>query len=396
MKKLALVLLMLISLTSVRADSSRMITGMVYDNQSKQPLPGVIVQIKGTKTSIQTDSKGHYAINIMNSYDKLTFSFIGYKSQTIDVKNKGKVDVYLQASSAILHDVVVVGYSTQQKTSIIGSATQVQAAPLNEVVGNAPVSRIIQGRAAGLMVNKVYPGSIYPQPVQNTESYKGITENGFQNPKENPLSTFSVDVDAASYSNVRRFINNGQLPPKDAVRIEEMINYFGYNLLTPTDGSPVAIHTELSTAPWNPEHQLVRIGLKAKAVNNHKLPASNLVFLVDVSGSMIMPNKLPLVQSSMKLLVDQLRPQDKVAIVVYAGQAGLVLPSTSGSQKTTIKDAIDRLSAGGSTAGGEGIKLAYRVAKENFMKNGNNRVILATDGDFNVGASSDQDMEHLI
>ncbi len=228
------------------------------------------------------------------------------------------------------------------------------------------------------------------------ESYQATVENKFQNPLRDPLSTFSVDVDAASYSNIRRYINNGQLPPKYAVRIEEMLNYFDYNLPAPVNKEPIAIHTELSAAPWNPQHRLLRIGLKARVVATEKLPASNLVFLIDVSGSMSDANKLPLVQSSLKMLVDQLRPQDKVAIVVYAGAAGLVLPPTPGNQKTTIKDAIDRLQAGGSTAGGEGIKLAYRMAKENFLKEGNNRVILATDGDFNVGASSDQDMEQLI
>jgi Ca-activated chloride channel family protein len=237
---------------------------------------------------------------------------------------------------------------------------------------------------------------VLPTPLPDAESYQPIVENAFQNPKDNPLSTFSVDVDAASYSNIRRYINNGQLPPKYAVRIEEMINYFNYNLPAPTNNEPVAIHTELSSAPWNPQHRLLRIGLKARVIQNDKLPASNLVFLIDVSGSMASANRLPLVQSSLKMLVDQLRPQDKVAIVVYAGAAGLALPSTPGNQKTTIKDAIDRLSAGGSTAGGEGLMLAYKTAKQNFLKNGNNRVIMATDGDFNVGASSDQEMEQLI
>jgi Ca-activated chloride channel family protein len=237
---------------------------------------------------------------------------------------------------------------------------------------------------------------VLPTPLPDAESYQPIVENVFQNPKDNPLSTFSVDVDAASYSNIRRYINNGQLPPKYAVRIEEMINYFNYNLPAPTNNEPVAIHTELSSAPWNPQHRLLRIGLKARVIQNDKLPASNLVFLIDVSGSMASANRLPLVQSSLKMLVGQLRPQDKVAIVVYAGAAGLALPSTPGNQKTTIKDAIDRLSAGGSTAGGEGLMLAYKTAKQNFLKNGNNRVIMATDGDFNVGASSDQEMEQLI
>jgi Ca-activated chloride channel family protein len=203
-------------------------------------------------------------------------------------------------------------------------------------------------------------------------------------------------VDAASYSNFRRFINSGQLPPPDAVRIEEMINYFKYDLAGPTDGGPVAIHTELSNAPWNPKHRLLRIALKAKTIPTDNLPASNLVFLIDVSGSMSDENKLPLVKSSLKMLADQLRPQDRVALVVYAGAAGMVLPSTPGDKKATIYNAIDNLSAGGSTAGGEGIKLAYKIATENLMKKGNNRIILATDGDFNVGASSDSDMEKLI
>lgn len=233
------------------------------------------------------------------------------------------------------------------------------------------------------------------QDVAN-ESYGKFIENKYQNPVDNPLSTFSVDVDAASYSNIRRFINGGQLPPKDAVRIEEMINYFKYQLPEPKGDEPVAIATELAAAPWNPNHRLLRIGLKARTISPDKLPASNLVFLIDVSGSMDEPNKLPLVKQSMKMLVEQLRKNDKVAIVVYAGNAGLVLPATSGDEKETINDAIDNLSAGGSTAGGAGIKLAYKIARENFKKGGNNRIIMATDGDFNVGASSDESMEQLI
>jgi Ca-activated chloride channel family protein len=237
---------------------------------------------------------------------------------------------------------------------------------------------------------------IIAERVDNTETYDRIVENKFINPKAEPLSTFSADIDAASYTNVRRFINSGQLPPKNAVRIEEMINYFNYNLPGPKDGKPVAITTELSTAPWNAQHQLIRIGLKGKDVEKSKLPPSNLVFLIDVSGSMFEPNKLPLVKASLKMLVDQLREKDHVAIVVYAGNAGLVLPSTAGSDKQKIKEAIDQLEAGGSTAGGAGIKLAYKIARQNFIKGGNNRVILSTDGDFNVGASSDKDMEQLI
>ena len=230
----------------------------------------------------------------------------------------------------------------------------------------------------------------------NTEDYDNIVENKFLAATQNPLSTFSIDVDEAAYSNVRRYLENGSIPPAGAVRIEEMVNYFDYNYPKPVNGEPFTVNTEISECPWNPQHKLVHIGLQGKEIPVDNLPPSNMVFLVDVSGSMNEANKLPLVQASMNMLVDQLREKDKVAIVVYAGSAGLVLPSTSGSNKVKIKEAINNLEAGGSTAGGEGIILAYKTAKENFIKNGNNRIILATDGDFNVGVSSDDDLVRLI
>ena len=230
----------------------------------------------------------------------------------------------------------------------------------------------------------------------NTEDYDNIVENKFLSATQNPLSTFSIDVDEAAYSNVRRYLQNGTIPPAGAVRIEEMINYFDYDYVKPANGEPFTVNTEIAECPWNPQHKLVHIGLQGKEIPVDNLPPSNMVFLVDVSGSMDEANKLPLVQASMNMLVDQLREKDKVAIVVYAGSAGLVLPSTSGANKVKIKEAIDNLQAGGSTAGGEGIKLAYKTAKENFLKNGNNRIILATDGDFNVGASSDDDLVRMI
>ncbi|SNR53820.1 VWA domain-containing protein [Flavobacterium sp. ov086] len=230
----------------------------------------------------------------------------------------------------------------------------------------------------------------------NTESYAGLEENPFESPQKSPLSTFSIDVDNASYTNIRRFINEGQKVPKDAVRVEEMMNFFKYNYPQPEGQHPFSINTELSDSPWNKNCQLLKIGLQGKNVPMTNLPASNLVFLIDVSGSMDEANKLPLLKESMKILVKELRPQDKVSIVVYAGSAGVVLEPTSGDEKETIMDAFDDLSAGGSTAGGEGIELAYKLAEQNFIKEGNNRVIIATDGDFNVGASSDDDMEKLI
>lgn len=230
----------------------------------------------------------------------------------------------------------------------------------------------------------------------NTEDYDHIVENNFLTVQQQPLSTFSIDVDRASYSNVRRFIEDGSLPPKGAVRIEEMINYFDYNYAPPANEDPFAVYTEIANCPWNEKHRLVQIGLQGKRIPTDNLPPSNLVFLVDVSGSMDEQNKLPLVQESLKLLTDQLRENDKVAIVVYAGNAGLVLPSTSGADKIKIKEAIDELQSGGSTAGGEGIKLAYKIAEENEKVHGNNRIILATDGDFNVGASSDGELVELV
>ncbi|MBF6642525.1 von Willebrand factor type A domain-containing protein [Flavobacterium sp. J49] len=230
----------------------------------------------------------------------------------------------------------------------------------------------------------------------NNEDYESFVENAFESPKSAPLSTFSIDVDNASYTNVRRFINNGQAVPKDAVRVEEMVNFFKYQYPQPTGEHPFSINTEYSECPWNKDNKLVRIGLQGKDIATDNLPASNLVFLIDVSGSMADMNKLPLLKESFKVLVAQLRADDKIAIVVYAGAAGLVLPPTSGKEKKTIIDALDQLQSGGSTAGGAGIQLAYKTAEENFIKGGNNRVILATDGDFNVGASSDSDMKTLI
>jgi Ca-activated chloride channel homolog len=230
----------------------------------------------------------------------------------------------------------------------------------------------------------------------NREGYSPIDENPFLRTTNNPLSTFAIDVDSASYSNVRRFLSNGQLPPKDAVRIEELINYFTYDYPEPEGDRPFSISTEMAIAPWNPNHKLVRVGLKGKSIPTANLPPSNLVFLLDVSGSMGEPNKLPLLKSAFRLLVNELKPTDRVSIVVYAGAAGVVLPPTPGSQKETILAAIDNLEAGGSTAGGEGIQLAYQLAQENFMSEGNNRVILATDGDFNVGISSDAELVRLI
>ncbi|ATL44563.1 von Willebrand factor type A domain-containing protein [Elizabethkingia sp. HX WHF] len=247
-------------------------------------------------------------------------------------------------------------------------------------------------------LEKENPIITLPQPKieVSKEEYPEFTENSFESPATAPLSTFSVDVDKAAYSNIRRMISYGQTVPKDAVRIEEMINYFPYNYPQPTDQHPFSISTEYSIAPWNPKHKLLKIGLQGKNLDLGKAPKSNLVFLVDVSGSMDQENKLPLLKKSLALMTEKLSSEDKVTLVAYAGSAGLVLPATPGSDKKKILEAIDRLSAGGSTAGGAGIQLAYKIARENLIKNGNNRVVIATDGDFNVGISSRKDLTSLI
>lgn len=230
----------------------------------------------------------------------------------------------------------------------------------------------------------------------NTESYDFMQENDFLKAVDNPLSTFSIDVDNASYTNSRRYIDNGSLPPTDAVRVEEFINYFSYDYAKPTGKHPFSINTEISECPWNKEHKLVHVGIQGKRFPFESLAPINLVFLVDVSGSMSDQNKLPLLKKSLTMLVNKMRPQDRISLTVYAGAAGLVLPSTSGAEKEKIISALDNLNAGGSTAGGAGITLAYKIAKENFITNGYNRVLIATDGDFNVGASSDGEMTRLI
>jgi Ca-activated chloride channel family protein len=390
MKKLLLIILLFAGLTGFKPAITRHISGTVYDSQNGLPIIGASVKIKGTTTGTLTNISGAYAIDVPTGDEHLVVNYIGYQTKEVAIGKSNTVNVYLEAAPNALNEVVVTGYTSQHKKDVTSSVARVS-------------SKVLQGRAAGVvvMINPAPMPAMYARPYNNQsaandESYKGITENGFDIVKSNPLSTFSVDVDAASYSNVRRFINNGQLPPPDAVRIEEMINYFSYNIPGPTNNEPVAIHTELSSAPWNTKHRLLRISLKAKTIDTKKLPPSNLVFLIDVSGSMNEANKLPLVKASMKLLVEQLRQQDRVAIVTYAGQAGIELQSTPGDRKETIDSAIDNLNAGGSTAGGEGIKMAYSVAMQNFMKKGNNRIIMATDGDFNVGPNGDEDMEQLI
>lgn len=230
----------------------------------------------------------------------------------------------------------------------------------------------------------------------NTEAYSRIVENAFLDVRQNPLSTFSIDVDTASYANVRRFLTQHALPPKDAVRIEELVNYFKYDYAPPADGAPFAVHAEIAGCPWAPKHRLLRVALKGREIDFNSRPASNLVFLIDVSGSMDEPNKLPLLKAALRLLIDRLSENDRIAMVVYAGSSGLVLPSTTGDRQAVIAGALEQLQAGGSTNGASGIQLAYETARQNFIRNGVNRVILCTDGDFNVGITDEGALTRLI
>lgn len=359
-------LVAIISLGNVNAETF-IVKGKVTNAADGSGIIGCTVQVKGTTRSTITNVDGEYTIRA-DKGERLVFSYIGYEKQEAEVKSE-RLNIRLKTSSQVLEKCVVVGYGTQKMVSLCGAVGHV---------------------TPGIMASRMYADGM------NAEEYKEIAENNFKTVSESPLSTFSIDVDAASYSNMRRYINKGELPPADAIRTEELINYFSYDYPQPTGNDPVKITTEVGACPWNVKHRLVRIGLKAKEIPTDKLPVSNLVFLIDVSGSMYGPQRLGLVQSSLKLLVNNLRDEDRVAIVVYSGSAGEKLPSTSGSDKQKIREAIDELTAGGSTAGGAGIKLAYKIAKQNFVKGGNNRIILCTDGDFNVGVSSDEGLEKLI
>jgi len=256
---------------------------------------------------------------------------------------------------------------------------------------------VAHGRLGGSHVARASKMMVMPSPAEfNTENYAHVAENAFLNVADQPLSTFSIDVDTASYSNARRFLNGGSLPPKDAIRVEEWLNYFSYDYPEPVAQEPFSVTSEVSACPWNASHRLVRLGLKSQQISQAETPARNLVFLLDVSGSMMPQNKLPLLKRGLALLAENLRPKDTISIVVYAGASGLALPATSGSDRGRVLDALGRLEAGGSTNGGDGIRLAYATARQHFVKGGINRVLLATDGDFNVGTSSEGELQRLI
>ncbi|MGV6832174.1 MAG: YfbK domain-containing protein [bacterium] len=420
--KQALTFILCLLLTSIQAQT-KTISGNVSDISG--PLPGVNVIVKGTKIGTQTDFDGNYSI-IANKGDILEFSYVGFRTVTQKIGDDEEINITMEEDASVLDEVVVTAQGIRREKRSLGYA--VSEVKGTEIKHEGDVARVLSGKASGVQITNssgvaganskvvirgyssiqsnqqpliIVDGVPYnSNQIENynttNENYKRIIENDFKAVLNNPLSTFSIDVDKAGYSNIRRLIEDNIAIPEDAVKIEEMINYFNYDYAQPTNKHPFAIHTEFGETPWNSNTKLVKIALKGKEIVDDKLPPSNITFLLDVSGSMQSSNKLPLLKQAFSLLVNKMRPQDKVAIVVYAGAAGVVLEPTSGDQKDKILNALNKLEAGGSTAGGAGIQLAYKIAKENFVEDGNNRVVLATDGDFNVGASSDADMTKLI
>lgn len=362
--------------------------GKITDTNSGDPLELANVVLIGTKFGAATDYNGNYLIkNIPEGVYSVKVAYLGYtstvfKNVKISSGQDNVLDVTLSASSIEISEIVV---ETGRPSVTKDKTYSVQSGVVYD-------SRSGRSAEVAYMINGVPAGEDF-EPG-NTEKYAAINENRMLSAKDNNFSTFSADVDRAAYSTIRRFINQNLIPDVGAVRIEEMINYFPYPYPSPKNETPFSITTEYASNPWNADHNLVLIGIQGRKITEVK--PNNLVFLIDVSGSMGFPDKLPLVQMSMNMLLDNLAPTDRIAIVVYAGAAGLVLPSTPVNEKETIRNAINRLQAGGSTAGGEGVKLAYEVAEKNFLKNGNNRIILATDGDFNVGISSTSELTTFI
>jgi Ca-activated chloride channel homolog len=412
---LALLLLPLVAARTPGVDhlfQATIVSGQVTD-EGGHPVPQAVVTVVARSISATTSIDGRYSLRVPRTaavdrpeWVTLKVRRIGYEARDIPVALRGdsvKADVQLRSGTTRLEDEVVTTADAAAAPKVVPYPTPfIQSSPIDRaVLGRVVAGQAQQRRASSIAAGRADPSHRHPRypgypDSANTEAYDAIAENPFRSPRVAPLSTFSVDVDRASYSNVRRFLTRGSLPPRDAVRIEELVNYFPYDDPAPTGEVPLRISTELAPAPWNANHDLVRIALRARDVDMRGAPASNLVFLIDVSGSMMGPGRLPLVKQSLALLVNELREQDRVAIVVYAGNAGLVLPSTPGSDKQRILAALDGLEAGGSTAGGAGLRLAYDVARQNRIRGGNNRVILCTDGDFNVGQSSDGELVRLI
>ncbi len=409
LSKLVLALLLTIGVGAAVADSLGTISGSIATNGT----PARVTITCGTVTrSTMTDPAGNFSIGgLPAGACTVSASASGYSASAASVTVAGgkiaSVRLSLKSTKPEKPEPKVMkeDKKVEKKPDFARNMPAEAAAPATVAPSPqpmAPTRMRVQG-------NAVYGGKGPPAPPprgqplvidgdpdHNTEAYDKIDDNPFFKVQTRPLSTFSVDVDTASYANMRRFLADGKLPPKDAVRIEEMINYFSYDYPQPAKGEPFSITTDVTQSPFNAKMKLVRVGLEAPAIEDSQVPARNLVFLIDVSGSMMPANKLPLLKQSMDLLVAQMRPQDKIAIVTYAGNAGLVLPPTSGKEKDTIRRAIFNLEPGGSTNGAAGIQLAYDLAEKQKAKGGINRVILATDGDFNVGTTDQGSLIRLI
>lgn len=436
MKQIIVVILLLAGCSANTIAQTGAIAGKVMD-ENRTGIIGALVEVSQkevVKGGAVTDERGDFKITGLNAGTyKLRVRYVGYKEvvvENIGVKagKTTKTDMKMVPSAKELQEVITMEYkvplirhdepgasttlankqiekypirNTSDAPSLAGATYQSKSVNQVSISGSRTSGTLYA--VDGVQVNAKRRrdkmkheerNPVYYNP--SNEDYAKVRENDFMNVKANPLSTLSVDVDRASYSNVRRFINDGQQPPADAVRVEEMVNYFSYDYPEPEGEDPIAISTELTDCPWNEDHLLLRVGMQAQKIAKKNLPPSNLVFLIDVSGSMATENKLPLVKSSLTMLTNKLRAKDRVSIVVYAGSAGVVLPSTPGNQKEVIIGALDRLQSGGSTAGGQGIQLAYKIASDEFIEGGNNRVILATDGDFNVGVSANNQLEDMI
>ncbi len=373
------------------------IKGKITDKVSGEPIVFSKVLLYRDSLKIagaNSDLEGHYEIkNIHSGQYMLAAKSIEFEEvkKSVVLKNDSSmiltIDFQLDKSSIQIEEVQIVACRVERNDITVLPARKRNSSVVASVGGVNSNKLKLSGSRRQM--------SALEEP-KNSESYNKIDEHQFSSALKNPLSTFSIDVDKAAYSNVRRYINGGNRPPVDAVRIEELINYFPYNYPKPKEDKPFSITTAYSECPWNREHKLAFIALQGKQILMTQAKSNNLVFLIDVSGSMQSADKLDLLKAGLFLLVDQMREEDQISIVTYAGNSGVLIPSTSGSMKVKIKNALEGLSAGGSTAGGSGIELAYKIALENFIENGNNRVILATDGDFNVGISSENELVRLI
>jgi Ca-activated chloride channel family protein len=430
MRRFALALvasvLVLVGFAAQERTAPGVIAGQVLD-VSATPVPHANVVLRGGRTperSAMTSATGRFRFDgvPVGTY-VLEITHAEFETQTRPVTIAADAEEGLALSLTLARRPTGSAQQAPRAAESLGESARiaaeldavrearVEAAPMQPsgVVSGVP-GGVIGGVVGGLPAGtppppSAAPGSVshpaeswrHPDPRRfNTEAYSYIEDNPFRATGVDPLSTFSIDVDTASYSNIRRFLNDGLLPPPDAVRIEEMINYFRFDYPSPSGGVPFSVTTEVAAAPWTPRHRLALIGLQARQLDVETSLRRNLVFLIDVSGSMQPANKLPLIRKAMRMLVNTLTPRDRIAVVVYAGASGLALPSTSGAHKERIHHAIERLQAGGSTNGAGGITLAYRVAQEGFIAGGVNRVILATDGDFNVGVTNEGDLVRLI